>query len=104
MFGLEVWFVRGKNYKEFTTHEITFRRLIAGYTRMLKRSYSHSTVATVVKNFMIHRTQRRAHVERMEDNIVLVSNAVRDLGGKMTRWETLKKVVISTVRLAAGPT
>lgn len=43
-------------------------------------------------------------MERMEDNIVLASNAVRDLGGKMTRWETLKKVVISTVRLAAGPT
>ena len=65
IFGLEVWFVSGKNYKEFVTHEITFRRLIAGYTRTLKGSYSHSTVANVVKNFMIHRTQRRAHVERM---------------------------------------
>jgi hypothetical protein len=30
---------------------------------------------------MIHGTQWRAHVERMEDNIVLASNAVRDLWG-----------------------
>jgi hypothetical protein len=36
MFGLKVWFVRGKNNKEFATHEITFRRLIAGYTRTLR--------------------------------------------------------------------
>ena len=36
MFGLEVWFVRGRNNKKFSTHEITFRRLIAGYTRMLR--------------------------------------------------------------------
>jgi hypothetical protein len=40
----------------------------------------------------------------MEGNIVIARNAVRDLGGKMKRWETLKKVVISTVRLAAAPT
>jgi hypothetical protein len=37
MFGLEVWFVRIKNNKEFAAHEITFRGLIAGYTRTLRR-------------------------------------------------------------------
>jgi hypothetical protein len=36
MFGLEVWFVKGKNRKGFETHEITFRSLIAGYTRTLR--------------------------------------------------------------------
>lgn len=36
MFGLEVWFMRGKNNKEFATHVTTFRRLIAGYTRTLR--------------------------------------------------------------------
>jgi hypothetical protein len=40
----------------------------------------------------------------MEDTIVLASKAVRDLGGKMKRWETLKEVVISAVRIEAGPT
>jgi hypothetical protein len=43
-------------------------------------------------------------VEKLEDNIVLASKAIRDLGGKMKRWETLNNVVISVVRLEAGPT
>ena len=36
MLGLEVWFMRSKNSEEFATHEITFQRLIAGYTRTLR--------------------------------------------------------------------
>jgi len=36
MFGMEVWFVGSKNNEEFATHEITFRRLIAGYARTLR--------------------------------------------------------------------
>ena len=66
MFGLEVWFVRGKNNKEFATHQVNIPEVNCWVYTDVKRSYSHSTVANVVKNFMIHGTQGRAHVERME--------------------------------------
>jgi len=81
MFGLEVWFVRGRNNKKFSTHGNYIPEVNCWVYTDVKRSYSHSAVANVVKNFMIHRTQWRSHVVRIEDNIVLASNAVEDLGG-----------------------
>jgi hypothetical protein len=39
---------------------------------------------------MIHGTQWRAHVERMQDNIVLAGNAIRDLRGENETLGDLK--------------
>jgi len=50
---------------------------------------------------MIHRTQWRAHVKRVEDNIVLACNTVRDLGGGggKEKWGDIKK----RGKLTGGP-